>query len=757
MSWKFNPFTGRLDFTASSIGDLTTKDHDLLDGLSDDDHTQYVLVDGTRTIDSITLSGGGATVDTIETTLTDDDTHIPTSGAVVAGGVTRSEWGQNGFEDKTDVSLSWDDGTMTLSISPAVDSFSYYIDGVKYTETDTLTETITDTEGLWVFYFDSEGSITSANSPSTADIRTVIRDYAIIAYVYWDATNSDGRLMPELHGYTMSPETHVWMHFTQKAQYISGMAPGDLNVDESGGDPTHAQFSLGAGAFRDEDIYIALDAVAEGAAIEIWYRDGNDGDWRWTTTTITGDSFPVIPHPVESRIAFNEWTGATWQQGDPGDNDFVLCHIFATNITDDSGENYKYIAIQGQADYNTLGNARDGATTELQTIEYGTLPLEEVIPVATFIYQTNDFASWNGSKVHARIRSTDTGDEYIDWRESLPQGVSGSATDHGNLSGLVDDDHSQYVLEDGTRDIAMAPAGTWSVTDTDSDNLATFTSNGNVALYYDNTLKFETTAAGISITDGTATAATIGFSNDDLQIKNNDPDGIIQIYARNTGDSADNLVFAGDPDGASELYYAGTKILETATHGYIVYNSSGEYIAWNGNLNQWSIVSRAHGYPVVIQGENNSGTLKNLFKADPDGNTDIYRAGVAHLSAGAAGYTLLYNNNATQWATLGFGSTTNFSIRSKYDSAHIVIEGDNAASTLKTCADFDPDASVALYYAGTKEAETISGGFTITNGKLTIPSIKSGATQAAAGAAANEVWKTSSHATLPDNVLLIGV
>jgi len=43
-----------------------------------------------------------------------------------------------------------------------------------------------------------------------------------------------------------------------------------------------------------------------------------------------------------------------------------------------------------------------------------------------------------------------------------------------------------------------------------------------------------------------------------------------------------------------------------------------------------------------------------------------------------------------------------------------------------------------------------------TTGNLFI-GVKSGATQVAAGAAANEVWKTSSHATLPDNVLLIGV
>ena len=35
--------------------------------------------------------------------------------------------------------------------------------------------------------------------------------------------------------------------------------------------------------------------------------------------------------------------------------------------------------------------------------------------------------------------------------------------------------------------------------------------------------------------------------------------------------------------------------------------------------------------------------------------------------------------------------------------------------------------------------------------------IKSGATQGAAGAAANELWKTASHSSLPDNVVMIGV
>jgi hypothetical protein len=45
----------------------------------------------------------------------------------------------------------------------------------------------------------------------------------------------------------------------------------------------------------------------------------------------------------------------------------------------------------------------------------------------------------------------------------------------------------------------------------------------------------------------------------------------------------------------------------------------------------------------------------------------------------------------------------------------------------------------------------------LTDGGIIMATLKSGATQAAAGAAVSELWKTNGHATLPDNVLMIGV
>lgn len=42
------------------------------------------------------------------------------------------------------------------------------------------------------------------------------------------------------------------------------------------------------------------------------------------------------------------------------------------------------------------------------------------------------------------------------------------------------------------------------------------------------------------------------------------------------------------------------------------------------------------------------------------------------------------------------------------------------------------------------------------DGGIIMPRIPSGATQAAAGAVAGELWKTATHATLPDNTVMIG-
>jgi hypothetical protein len=440
-------------------------DHGETTGLTDDDHTQYLLVNGTRALSANWDAGNyeirsstfesdvatGTAPFTIASTTVNTNLNADLLDGIHSSAlVLRSHWLQNGFPTKADVSLSWVDGTRTLTIQPAATTFSYFLDGVLYTEDSTITETITDTEGLWVIYIDAENSMASVLNPSESQIDSVIENDCIVAFVYWDATNNDGRLMYEVHGANMAPATHHWIHYNIGAIYKSGMALGDFVIDNTGDVDTHAQFSVALGEFYDEDLEHDLSAVASTTGLEIWYLSGTA--WRWATNA----GFSVLT-TGSGRLAFND-AGA---QTEVTSGNFVLCHVFATSIVADNGTGPKYIAIQGQAQYNTVALARVGAETEINTLIYGSLPLLEIIPVGTVIFQT---VSTYANAVKARTRTTSSGDNYVDWRSSGIRAKGGSISDHGALAGLADDDHVQYLRADGTRALTAAwDAGSFEI------------------------------------------------------------------------------------------------------------------------------------------------------------------------------------------------------------------------------------------------------------------------------------------------------
>jgi len=64
-----------------------------------------------------------------------------------------------------------------------------------------------------------------------------------------------------------------------------------------------------------------------------------------------------------------------------------------------------------------------------------------------------------------------------------------------------------------------------------------------------------------------------------------------------------------------------------------------------------------------------------------------------------------------------------------------------------------PQGTVTSVDTGTN----LTGGPITDAGTISISVTKGGATQGAAGAAAGELWYTVSHATLPDNVVMLGV
>lgn len=363
-----------------------------------------------------------------------------------------------GFENRIDSSLAWSDSgpDRTLTIDKTGTGWSFYVQAKKFTKTAAETIQITDIEGLHYIYYDTSGVL----QVTTTFTEALITDWAWVADILWDATNSIGKLWHDRHGIVMDGRTHAWMHKNIGMVYGSGLALSDFSID-NGSQDSHAQFSSSLGIVSDEDIDFSISASLSTDGHEIWYLDGSD--WRWET--IAGFS---VKNLGAGRLAFND----SGSQTEVGNNNFVLSHIFATGLADG-----KLITIQGQQEYGNIIQAREGAVNEITILQLNGLPGPEMRYIAAVIFKTsNTYAN----SVKARVELTDEGDNYVDFRTSKIS-QSSSPTDHGNLGGLGDDDHPQYKLLDGrASDITPLNAATYTLLATDKIVHTTYTPTGPI-------------------------------------------------------------------------------------------------------------------------------------------------------------------------------------------------------------------------------------------------------------------------------------
>lgn len=325
----------------------------------------------------------------------------------------------NGFPDRSQFTLSWNNGTRTLTLTPVATNFSFWSNGTFYTKTSASIQ-ISNVEGNHYIYFDSNGNIQELTTFNESLISTL----CYIAGLYWDAVNSQVIIgvINETHGSAMPANVHSYLHTVMKTQYVSGMALS-LTTGGNGSLDSHSQFSATAGAMKDEDIDHTILLKNLTSSMPVVYLSGSN--WRQQTL-----SFPLV-NTGTGRAAYNQNVGGNWQLTEALNNNFVLTHIFAY-----PGINYTqggYCAIIGQATYSTLALAQAGAKTEAASIVTTGLPISEFKLVATLIIKTsNTYANTTKSSFQA----TDTGASYIDWRGTTSLSSNTSPTDHNALSNL---------------------------------------------------------------------------------------------------------------------------------------------------------------------------------------------------------------------------------------------------------------------------------------------------------------------------------
>ena len=421
-----------------STADQTKEDIDAL-GLSHDSLTDVSADDHHSESHTIASHNDTSATGTELNTLTDgsdaDSLHVHPDYT------PRTEWLENGFENLTDSVMTFVDGTETFSIQPTATSFDFWVDGVKYTSTgDTVV--IDGSEGIHVIYYDDD-TLASVANPTSAQVDAVIKTKAIVSILYWDV--SAGTIIyfgEERHGKSMAPATHAYLHFTEGLRYLSGLGLNTFDTG-GGGSTAEAQFGVSAGAVTDEDLYDAIDAIASTIGLPIYYMLGSA---EWQKHTEAGFSMRTVDGTTGTRLAYNLDTAGTWSLADVGNNDFVLCHVFATTEKDNP-----IIAIMGQAKYTTTRKAREGAQTEIFNLVTNDLLFPEIKALGSVIFKTNTSYA---SAINGTIQVTDLGENYEDFRLETISSVSLTTTDHQALTNRdAGDAHEQYLLADGSTEL----------------------------------------------------------------------------------------------------------------------------------------------------------------------------------------------------------------------------------------------------------------------------------------------------------------
>jgi hypothetical protein len=375
-----------------------------------------------------------------------------------------------GFVNRTDSIISFNDSTRTFTIQPTGLSYDVYIEGVKNTKTSAESVVIGTGTSLNYIHFDT--------TTKQLHYKTTPFDFDTdvpIAFIHWNTDiNQSTFFGEERHGIRMDSMTHKWIHNTFGMQYINGLSIGGYTLLGNGSSNSHAQISIGDGTLYQEDIIIDIADGNNGieftqqldpiAYIPVYYHSGSTGQWVRASGT---------PYPVKynaTRAQYNLLSGGTWTTPNVTNNRYFAMWIIATNDINDP-----ILAIMGQREDASLGSAENN--NNWSDVNLTNIPTNEIRPLYRLIFNTNDTYT-NTPK--SSLQS------ILDLRKSIITTTYGVAqNDHGSLFGLGDDDHSQYVHINDARTISAKHTFTNGLTI--SSGLLSATSGNFTNLFVNNT------------------------------------------------------------------------------------------------------------------------------------------------------------------------------------------------------------------------------------------------------------------------------
>jgi hypothetical protein len=337
-----------------------------------------------------------------------------------------------GHANKADSVISFDYSTRVFTIAPVGASYEVWCKGKKFVKTSSETVTIGSSSDLYYISFDADGVLQATTTYFQWDSETPT------AYIHYNSgAPSKYMLFDERHGIVLDWQTHEYLHRTRGAAIASGFDASNFDVStKDGSTDDQAYIDIADGTFFDEDLQVDIvhsntptantwEQDLQGPAqIPVFYHSGTTG-WTYDAPTNFPLKYGGTPLPT-----YNLNSGGTWSTPEITSNNYGISWIVATNQL-----NYPVIAIMGQDFYTNLGDA-EAVTWDSMNLD--DLPVVELRVLYKVIY---------------RAAGSNTPGAYFvevdDYRRALSSAASTAAAvvDHGNLTGLGDDDHPQYLTE----------------------------------------------------------------------------------------------------------------------------------------------------------------------------------------------------------------------------------------------------------------------------------------------------------------------
>jgi hypothetical protein len=304
----------------SGLGTYLTPDHGSLGGLTDNDHLQYKMKHGFER----DISGN----------------HL--------------------------ITITYDKTTRKITITPTGSTFSFWINGVKFTKTGAqVSGAHGTTTGNYFYYYDSSGVLGVSGSAWNITDRTLTP----VALVYWDNNITDGECFFEAHGAERNLELHKYLHYARGTSWVSGAT---LSGHTIGTDSDAAvTFAISSGVIADEDIFYTLTGISDGGPYTVFYRTGANGDWVW-------DKTPTLPFKYGTHPQFNAISAGSWTLIDTNNLDFINYYLLGIPSVTVATQ---YVLVPGQVQYGSLNEALQNET--FANLSVGTVPWLE----AALIYK----------------------------------------------------------------------------------------------------------------------------------------------------------------------------------------------------------------------------------------------------------------------------------------------------------------------------------------------------------------------------------